>query len=156
MGGPKKKLKKPSVTNSKRPDEVIFFIDASLGGKIVAQALRDADAKVEIHNDHFAQGTPDHEWLAAVGDKGWVVLTKDERIRYHELERLALMDAGVRAFVLTAKGLRGTENAEILVKAQPSMRRLLKKQAGPFIAKVTRGIEVTLIVSGYKKKRKKK
>lgn len=66
------------------------------------------------------------------------------------------MDAGVRAFVLTAKGLRGTENAEILVKALPSMRHLLKKQLSPFIAKVTRGIEVTLIVSGDKKKRKKK
>jgi hypothetical protein len=156
MDGPKKKSKKPSVTNSKPPDEVTFFIDASLGGKVVAQALRDAGAKVEIHNDHFAQGTPDHEWLAAVGDKGWVVLTKDERIRYHELERLALMEAGVRAFVLTAKGLRGAENAEILVKAQPSIRRLLKKQPGPFIAKVTRGIEVKLIVSDNKKKRKKK
>ncbi len=156
MDGPKKKSKKPSVTNSKPRDEISFFIDASLGGKVVAQALREAGAIIEIHNDHFEQGTPDHEWLTAVGSKDWVVLTKDERIRYHELERLALMNAGVRAFVLTAKGLRGTENAHILVKALPSMYRLLNKQPGPFIAKVTRSAEVALIVSGNKKKRKKK
>jgi len=153
MDGQKKKFWRPSATNSKPPlEEVTFFVDASLGGKVLAEALRNASAKVEIHNDHFAQGTPDETWLREVGARSWVVLTKDDRIRYHELERLALVSAGVRSFVLTAKGLRATEYAALFVKALPAMRRLLRKHNGPFIAKVTRSAKVELILTGKKKK----
>jgi hypothetical protein len=55
--------------------------------------------------------------------KGWIVLTKDARIRYREIERTALMNAGVGAFVLTAKNLQGSEMASIFVHALPSMMR---------------------------------
>ena len=120
MDGREKKSKKPSVTNSKPPEEVTFFVDASLGGKIISEALHSAGAQIELHNDHFPQGTPDETWLKQVGAHNWVVLTKDDKIRYHELERQALLSAGVRVFVLTAKGLRGAENAQIFVEALPA------------------------------------
>jgi hypothetical protein len=41
---------------------------------------------------------------------GWVVLTKDSRIRYRSLERDALIRAGVRAFVLTARDMTGHDD----------------------------------------------
>ncbi len=44
------------------------------------EALRAVDVTVEIHLDHFAPETPDVEWLSAVTQQGWVVLTKDENI----------------------------------------------------------------------------
>jgi len=155
MDGQKKKSGRPSATSLKPPpEEITFFIDASLGGKTLAEALRNAGAKVEIHNDHFVQGTPDEDWLREAGARGWVVLTKDDRIRYHELERLALMSARVRSFVLTAKGLRATEYAALFVNALPAMRRLLNRYTGPFIAKVTRTAKVELMVAAGKKKRR--
>ena len=46
---------------------------------------------MEIHDDHFAPDTPDTVWLAEVGARGWVVLTKDSRIRRHPLELQALL-----------------------------------------------------------------
>jgi hypothetical protein len=51
---------------------------------------------VEVHDDHFAPDAPDAVWLRVVGERGWVVLTKDERIRRRPLEREALLTA-VRA-----------------------------------------------------------
>lgn len=156
MDGRDKKSKKPSVTNSRPPEEVTFFVDASLGGKIIGEALRAAGARIELHNDHFPQGTPDATWLKEVGVHNWVVLTKDDKIRYHELERQALLSAGVRAFVLTAKGLRGTENAQVFVEALPAIHRLLNRQPGPFVAKVTRGAEVVLLTLPEHKKRRPK
>lgn len=72
---------------------LVFFIDRSLGRKYVAEALRTAGATVEVHDDHFPQTTPDVEWLAEVGRRGWVVLSKDERIRRNRIER----GAGSRA-----------------------------------------------------------
>lgn len=80
---------------------LVFFIDRSLGRRYVAQALRDAGAKVEIHDDHFPQTTSDVDWLTEVGKRGWVVLSKDERIRRNRIERGALVAARVRAFFLT-------------------------------------------------------
>ena len=37
------------------------------------------------------------------GSRGWIVLTKDERIRYRPNERRALLRSGVRAFILTGR-----------------------------------------------------
>lgn len=158
MDGPKKKSKKPSVTNSSRPlDDVVFFIDRSLGRKAVAEALRQAGEKVEVHDDHLPQNAKDEEWLRYVGARNWVALTQDDRIRFHYHERLALLLANVRTFVLTAKGLRGEQNGEIIAKALPAIRRILSKHPGPFIAKISRGAGVTLFeLPEHKKRRHKK
>jgi uncharacterized protein with PIN domain len=60
----------------------VFFLDRNLGTKQVAEALRQAGAIVEIHNDYFLPDANDEEWLPEVGKRGWIVLTKDDRIRY--------------------------------------------------------------------------
>lgn len=43
-----------------------FFIDRSLGSQGVAQALRNAGARVEVHDDHFAVNEQDTVWLAEI------------------------------------------------------------------------------------------
>ena len=139
-------MKKQSATNSGQPDPVVFFIDRSLGGKIIAEALRDAGVQVETHDAHFSQDAKDEEWLNIAGTKKWIVLTKDDRIRYRETERSALLNAGVRAFVLTAKDLTGREIGEIFVKSLHKIQRLISKYRGPFIARITRGGDVTILM----------
>ena len=88
--------------DQKQPDPLTFFLDRNLGKHIIADILREAGALVEVHDDHFPAGAKDNEWLPAVGEKGWVVLTKDQRIRYRGLELKALEEAQVKAFVLTS------------------------------------------------------
>ncbi len=99
-----------------------------------------------IHDNLFPQTATDVEWLSEAGKNHWLVLTKDERIRYRIAEIEALRKAGVKAFVLTArKDLTGQEMAAILVKALPKIRRLASKQPPPFIAKVGRDSSVALL-----------
>ena len=124
---------------------LVFFLDRSLGKKVIAEALRRAGVAVQIHDDHFPPNARDEEWLPVVGQRGWVVLTKDKRIRYRTLERLALLQAGVRAFVLTAGSLQGAEMAKIFIKALPAIRRFIQTHAPPFIATVTRRGTVSLL-----------
>ncbi|HEX5645583.1 MAG TPA: hypothetical protein VFX56_01320 [Nitrospira sp.] len=140
MDGGGSKSKKPSGANSpsKRPDEPVFFLDRSLGKKRVATALREAGATLHIHDDHFPPDAKDEDWLLEAGRRGWIVLTKDHRIRYRHVERLALMKAGVAAFILTAGDLQGDEMAQIFVKALPRITRFLKNHTKPFIAKLAR------------------
>ena len=76
-------------------------------------------------------------WLRAIGDRRWILLTKDKNIRRRPLEVEAIINAGVRAFVLTATELRGVEQAEIFVKAMPRIVRICR-QRGPFIFNITR------------------
>lgn len=149
-----KKSKKRSATSSSKPlDKIVFFIDRSLGRKAVATALRNVGAQVEVHDDHLPQDAKDEEWLRFVGARNWVVLTQDDRIRFHYHERTALLQAKVCAFVLTAKGLRGEENGAIIVSALPAIRRMLSKHPGPFIAKITRSADVALFEIPERKKR---
>lgn len=123
---------------------MVFFIDRSLGRKKLAAALRAAGAVVEVHDDHFAPDAPDVEWLREVGARGWAVLTADKRIRYNNLERRALIGAGVQAFVLTSRA--GPDTGQIFVSALRKMERLCANHEGQaFIAKVSRGPDVRLL-----------
>jgi hypothetical protein len=112
-------------------------LDACLGGGVLASALREAGATVISHDDVFPQGTPDEVWLREAGIRGWLVLTKDDKIRYRAITIEAMRRFSVRAFVLTGKTLTGSQMAEAFVKALPDIWRLARSPALPVIARVT-------------------
>lgn len=66
-----------------------FFLDHQIGRYQVAETLRAAGAKVEVHLDHFAGAMPDTDWIPEVARRGWVLITKDQHIRRNPLEREA-------------------------------------------------------------------
>src|SRR3990170_635119 len=47
-----------SQRDAERLASLVFFIDRSLGKRVVAQSLRDAGAHVEVHDDYFPQDPP--------------------------------------------------------------------------------------------------
>jgi predicted nuclease of predicted toxin-antitoxin system len=137
--------------SSKQPERLVFFLDRSLGKKIVADALRQAGALIEIHDDHFAPDAKDEHWLKEVGKRNWVVFTKDQRIRYRTTECSVLLENGVRAFVLTGKDLTGSEMGAIFLSALSRIHKLTSRTKGGFIARITRSGHVDLLLSGKRK-----
>jgi hypothetical protein len=112
----------------------------------MAGILRAAGLNVLVHDDHFAQNAPDPQWLAAAGENNWIVITRDERIRYRVAEKQAMRRAKVRAFVLAAHGdLRAELLAEILLKALPKINDIVANKRPPFIAKIWRDGKTALI-----------
>jgi PIN like domain len=112
----------------------------------MAGALRQAGLKIEIHDDHFAPDAKDEEWLTVAGQKQWIVVTRDERIRYRVAAKQAIRRARVRAFVLTAQGdLRSEILADNFVKALSKVRRTVQEEKPPFLAKISRSGEVTVL-----------
>lgn len=93
---------------------------------------------VVAHDDVFLQGTEDGVWLSRAGAEGWVVLTKDQAIRYSPAELLALRRAGVRQFVLARGNLTAGQMADAFIKARPAIEGLLRRTQGPFIARLTK------------------
>lgn len=111
-------------------DSPVLFIDRSLGRGVV-KALRDAGASVESHDDHFPQDAPDESWLARAGRDGWIVITKDRRIRYRPNEIEAFRQHRVIGVFLTNANATGAENASLLVRALPDILSLKTEASAP-------------------------
>jgi hypothetical protein len=116
-----------------------------LGRHTVPDALRLAEEQVIAFHERFSSGTKDQVWLPEVGRNGWILLTKDSRIRYRRNEMQALLSSRTRSFVLVSTNLRGPKIAEIFVKALPRMKRLCQRQRPPFIAHVHKDGTVVLM-----------
>jgi hypothetical protein len=119
-----------------------FFIDRSLGRRVVPDALRECGLVVHtmasVYGEQTGQGLRDDTWLRDVGQRGWIVLMKDDAIRRRPAERDALTEEGVRAFCLTNAQLRGEEQARRFVE---NRHRILRqaRQPGPYIYGVYEG-----------------
>jgi hypothetical protein len=114
-----------------------FFVDRSLGRHVVPDALRAAGALVhamaDVYGERIGQGLDDEEWLHDAGERGWVVLMKDARIRYRPAELQVVVDHGLRAFCLTNANLRGREIAARFVTHLPRIVRIAEQKPGPYI-----------------------
>lgn len=135
MVSKKKKSRKRSPT-PKSPDP-IFFIDRDLAGKTFLHILRDAGLRVESHNDHFNALTPDLEWLEYVGERGWIALTHDKRIRKHSFVAQTMLAGGVKTFLLIGAAPHA-ELATNFVNTAYKVKHFAAEHPGPFIAKVAR------------------
>jgi hypothetical protein len=86
----------------------------------------------------------DEDWLPLVGDKGWILLTADKRIRYNLLEKRAVEKNRVREFVFASGNMSGQEMAEALEQGIRKMANMYLKVTPPFVASITRAGEVHL------------
>ena len=121
------------MPSSDEPLEV--YVDRSLGQAIVPAALRDLGFAVHTELSVFGrvrEGVPDSVWLERAAREGWVVFTKDAKIRYRIAERTALTGGGVRAFVLAGGNLSGSDQANCFVQNINRIRRACRDR-GPFI-----------------------
>jgi hypothetical protein len=157
MAARKPRSRKRSGASSarRRKQPPTYFVDECLGRHFVVEALKAAGALVEIHQDHFPSGAADTEWLPAIGERGWILLTKDRQIRRRELEIQAIVNARIRAFVLTTAELTGQEQADTFVRALANMDRMAGASRGPLIGRVSKsgGISVLRLPRQRRKRR---
>lgn len=132
------KSRKQFVVNSRQPPDFVYFIDRNLGKHKVADAMRSAGERVEVHDDHLPQNAPDEEWIQLVGEKGWLAVTKDKNIRYRQSEIAAIRSHAARIFVVIPKNVTADDISEILLRASGRMKKFAEKASPPFVAAVYR------------------
>jgi hypothetical protein len=130
---------------SKPPETHLFFLDRNLGRNKFSNILRAKGLRIEVHDEHFSPDASDPEWLSEVGQRGWVVVTVDRRIRYRQLEWLAFKAGMVRAFAFSSGNLRAEEMAGIFLKALPKIKRFLEEEQAPFLATITKSGDVLML-----------
>lgn len=114
----------------------VYFTDRDLS-KRFPEILKAAGLTVERHAGHFAPDAADEVWLQAVGQRGWIALTRDRRIRYKPNERDAVLRHGVALLVIVGAA-PFPDLARSFVTSLPVIERFLRGHRPPFIAKVYR------------------
>jgi hypothetical protein len=127
-------MKRSAAKRARRHKSLTFYVDECLG-RFVAEALTADGFDARPYYDHFA-GMKDVEWLPQVGANQWILLTKDKNIRRRRLEVDAILNSGVRAFVVTAVGLHREDLAKLVLSAMPKIQRICQ-QRGPFVFNIT-------------------
>jgi PIN like domain len=118
----------------------IYWVDRSLGGDIVPGALRSAGVEVRTYAELYPSDSkvPDHVWIPEVAERGWVILTKDKKIRRLPIEIEALRRAQARYICLSATNMRGDEQAACLLHHWKTIASVVASKPAPLIATVTR------------------
>ncbi|KAA1260860.1 hypothetical protein LF1_34020 [Rubripirellula obstinata] len=111
-------------------------------------ALEDVGAIVQLHTDHFEQDAEDQHWLPIVGQRGWIVLTKDRHILVNQIEVVALLRSGTASFILKSADMTGKDMGQAFAKAHTDMVRMIQRKPMPFIATITKAGTVKY-VHGY-------
>jgi hypothetical protein len=115
------------------PRPPTLYIDECLGRGIALRLQSEGyDARPF---DEFA-GRRDVDFLPIIGERQWVLVTKDKNLRRNQLEVHAILNADVRAFVITATGLNHEQISDLVLRAVPKILRICR-QRGPFVFNIT-------------------
>lgn len=133
-----RKSRKPSAGPPARPPEApVFFIDRDTGGRLLAVALRAAGYRVELHDKHFAQDTPDPFWIRRVAERPWVILTCDRNIARKEPERSLFSAAPTHTFILYALAhVQREQRVPLVLAVLPKLSALVASGAAHGIYRV--------------------
>jgi len=121
------------VPRGKLPPE--FLVDRCLG-KSVAEAIRELGHIVHtlesVYGAAAALTVDDEDWLGRAGQRGWIVLTKDKKIRHNRFELAMIHRARAKVFCLTSGNLTGSEQVNRFVQ---NLNRIIARSArrGPMV-----------------------
>lgn len=116
---------------------MILFFDRNTGTALPrALQLLKPPHQIEYHQAHFAPMTPDEEWLATIGERGWVVVAQDYRFhrRPHELD--AIKRFGVGVFYLWGANASRWEIARVFMKAIDAIELAEATTPRPFVFRI--------------------
>jgi len=113
--------------------------------KSVIAALTSAGVTLKVLKVEFHAGALDVEWLPTATANGWILLTKDDRWRYHPEERKIIVENRGRAFVFVSKTATAGEIADTLVRSLPRMAHMIATTPAPFIAHILLSGHITLV-----------
>ncbi len=113
-----------------------LFLDRSLGRVAVPQLLRDAGLRLVTLAERYGiprdETVPDERWLSDAGERGEIVLMKDNRVRYNPAEKSSIVRYQVPCFCLTRQDLVAAAMADRFLH---NLQRITEvcADAGPFV-----------------------
>jgi hypothetical protein len=139
MASRKLTSKKHSASNSDSlPDAAaLLLIDRCAWSRKLGEALNQAGIQFVAHHEIFAPACPDEEWMKVAGQKGWIVLTRDQAIRRKPNELKAFREAKLIMFALASGNASAEDTARLVVALYPRILRKARSSKPPAMFSVT-------------------
>jgi predicted nuclease of predicted toxin-antitoxin system len=112
-----------------------FFFDNNLSILLV-KGMKEFGEDVIHLKEIFEEKTEDSEWLKDIGEKRYILITKDLRIRHNPAEIEALRKYKVGAFFLGGKNLNRCRLIQQVVRNWPRIKELAEKSSPPYAFRV--------------------
>ena len=119
------------------PERRKLFIDRNSGGRSFRACLAVAGLDVVLHDDEFPQTAADEDWMPAVGERQWIVITGDNATTSSPLF-LQRLDAS-KTYVFVLLGLNGATpqgKADCILRTYETMLRLVRDKRAPAIWRI--------------------
>lgn len=121
-----------------------IFIDRNSGGRNFQSLLTAAGVRAVLHDQQFPNKTADEDWLAVIGELGWLIVTGDNDTTRSPLFVHRLAHSRAHVFVLlTLNGLSAEAKAKCILDALPRMRDLASENAPPALWRLGKENTVT-------------
>lgn len=112
-----------------------FFVDNNLS-RGLARGMAAFGEDVTHLQDHYPVDAKDTDWLPQVGRDEWILLTRDNKIRFKPAELGAIKQHRVGAFFLGGKDRSRWDLVQQVVRNWVRMNELAGKTARPFAFRV--------------------
>jgi hypothetical protein len=117
----------------------VIFFDRSVP-RGVAEAVKQVREDACWLEDVFEEGwIKDREWIPEVGARGWLVITKDKKIRTRPEERRAIKENNVGCFILNySQPLNRWEILKLVTSTIDEMEEKFANTPRPFLYLIDR------------------
>lgn len=112
-----------------------FFIDNNLS-PLLARGMREFGDDVVHLQEKFAADADDEAWLPYLGQNDFILVTRDEAIRWKPAEIAALRRYKVGVFFLGGKNLERCTLIQQLVRNWVHMKQIASSERRPFAYRI--------------------
>jgi hypothetical protein len=124
-----------------------LLLDENLSSSSIAEFLKRIRREwvIELCIDHLPRGTSDPDVIKLCGERGWVLVTCDERIRYVPENKAAVIRNRVKAVMFNKGNLQGVEYAAALIVGRSHMLKTIQSTVGHLISRINRSGEFSVL-----------
>ena len=124
-----------------------LVLDENLSGHRIVRPLAAHGIPVKPQTDLMKRGIPDEEVLRILSrHPDCCFLSKDSDFHKKPMVKAALLEHGIRAFIITShKGKTAPELVELIIMAWGRIQRFVRKYDPPFVAKILADGKITLV-----------
>jgi PIN like domain len=123
-----------SSTDAERLSNAVFYLDESIYSRLLLGEMRAAGANVRhVGEPGIPFGSSDEHWLTVAGNSQWIALMRDQKIKRRELEKAALMAAGLAAFAFIGGEATAKDTADAIVPHLVKFANMAISEPRPFL-----------------------
>ena len=130
-------------SNTSKPPDRTIYLDENLSKNLAPELRRYVEWRVEVHVDHYppdkipkGESIPDTEVLKKCGENGWILITRDDKMRLVPDNQEIAEKYATQVFLFPSGNYRGGEYLAALVAGRHKILKFAGRFRGPFWARV--------------------